>query len=606
MDLSKAKFIMLWSFCEPPHADRICHSAYANTRGFDLAQFAAEPSAVLCSHERRPAAASVESPEVPPRVPPPSPADIRRQLKAWEAPEAGRLRLAAALGIADVACVAGFAWGLSDTVTRLWQHAPAIGLIAWPMAAMGLSLAARAALNLFSQTLNQDIARRVIRHIRRDAAGRALSGTTGAGALYSLFEDTEALEGYYARFRQAGAQAAVAPLVLVALTAVESPVSAGLLVLSLVPFAGLMALLGLSSAAEAKRQLDALSRLSNLFVDRIRTLPLILAFNDGRRQAGIVARAASDVAERTLSVLKLAFVTSAVLEFFSALSVAMIAVYCGFSLLGELPFRVPEHLTLGAAFFVLALSPEVYAPMRRLSAAYHDRQTAVAAAGRLMSLPAQAARPEPMAIAAAPLIVFDSVATGFGDDPDFRIGPVSFAARPGTVTALTGPTGAGKTTLLRLLLGDGCVLEGQVTVDGHPLGDMGAGLGWVSQSPPILTGTLRDNLLLANPHAGDAEIARAVDITGLGPLVAARGLDAQLDDRGSGLSGGERKRIGLARALLKDAPVLLLDEPTADLDAAAEAELLAILPAVFKGRTVILSSHSPALVALANQEVRIA
>ncbi len=536
----------------------------------------------------------------------PSPSDIRRQLKAWEKPQRGRLHLAAGLGVADVACVAGFAWGLSHTVTRLWQNAPAMHLIAWPLAAMVLSLFARAVLSLIGQKLNLDIARRVIRHIRRDVTARALSGTAGAGALNSLFEDTEALEGYYARFRQAAAQAATAPLILVALVAIRSPVSAGLLGLSLIPFVVLMALLGMSSAAESKRQLDALSRLSNLFVDRIRTLPLILAFDDGRRQTGAIARAASEVAERTLSVLKLAFVTSAVLEFFSALSVAMIAVYCGFSLLGALPFHVPEHLTLGTAFFVLALSPEVYAPMRRLSAAYHDRQTAMAAAERLMAPETETAGPAPVALARAPAIAFDAVATGFADDPDFRIGPVSFAAAPGTITALTGPTGSGKTTLLRLLLGDGPVLEGKVLVDGRPLGDITAHIGWVSQSPPILTGTLRDNLLLANPRATDDQIAHAAAVTGLGPLVAKRGLDAWLDDRGSGLSGGERKRIGLARAVLKDSPLLLLDEPTADLDAAAEAELLAVLPAVFKGRTVILSSHSPALVALADREVRVA
>ena len=543
---------------------------------------------------------------LPPRVPSPPPPDVRRQLKAWETSETKRLRLAACLGVADVACVAVFAWGLSHTVARLWHQAPAVRLIAWPLAAMVLGLAARAGLGLISQKLNQDIARRVVRRVRRGIIERALSGAVAAGALSSLFEDTEALEGYYARFRQAAAQAATAPLILVGLVAIRSPVSAGLLGLSLIPFVGLMALLGMSSAAEAKRQLDALSRLSNLFADRIRTLPLILAFNDGKRQAGIVARAASDVAERTLNVLKLAFVTSAVLEFFSALSVAMIAVYCGFSLLGELPFRVPEHLTLGTAFFVLALSPEVYAPMRRLSAAYHDRQTALAAAERLMALETGTARPVARPLAAAPVIVFDSVTTGFPDDPDFRIGPVSFIARPDTVTALTGPTGSGKTTLLRLLLGEGAALEGQVTVNGEALGGIGAGLGWVSQSPPVLTGTLRENLLLANPRASDAEIAQAVAITGLGSLVAARGLDARLDDRGSGLSGGERKRIGLARALLKDAPVLLLDEPTADLDAGAEAELLVTLPEVFRGRTVILSSHSPALLALADQEIRVA
>ncbi len=535
----------------------------------------------------------------------PSPREIRARLDLWAQPQAKRLRLASALGLADVACVAGFAWGLSHMVSDLFEHRAQVAHIVVPMAAGVLSLAARAGLGLVSQRLNLNISRAIIAALRLDIMDTALAGRLARPAqLNSLFEDSESLEGYYARFRQASVRAAVTPLVILVLIASQSLIGACILALTLVPFITLMALLGMSSAAESHRQLDALSRLSHLFVDRIATLPLILAFHNGPRQAGVIARAASDVATRTLRVLKVAFLTSAVLEFFSALSVALIAVYCGFSLLGQLPFHVPEHLTLGTAFFVLALSPEVYAPMRQLSAAYHDRQSAMAAAQRLMALEIRGTQAPAPRLDAAPVITYDSVVCSFADDPGFRIGPVSFVARPGSVTAISGPTGSGKTTLLRLLLGQGLMTGGMVSIDGATaLSDIGDSIAWVSQSPPILAGTLRDNLILANRAASDADIARAVAQTGLSDLVTARGLDGVLDDRGSGLSGGERKRIGLARAVLKDAPIWVLDEPTADLDAASEADILTRLPQMFAGRTVLLSSHSPRLSALAETRV---
>jgi ATP-binding cassette subfamily C protein CydD len=450
-------------------------------------------------------------------------------------------------------------------------------------------------------------ARRIISTIRLGIMAKALDGRIDSARhqarLNGLFEDTEALEGYYARFRQSEFQARVLPLAFIAVMACVSPVSAGILLLTLLPFVALMAVLGLTCAGESKQQLDALSRLSNLFVDRIKALPLILSFEAGPRQVRNVSRAAHEVAERTLKVLKIAFVTSAVLEFFSALSVALIAIYCGFYLLDELPFKVPEVLTFATAFFVLALAPEVYAPMRRLAAAYHDQQTAMAATERLMEIDILPASTPAAPLIAAPEISYDGVVCGFVDAPDFRIGPLSFTAIPGQIIALKGPTGSGKTTLLRLLLGYGHRLSGEVRIDGQPLGDISDSIAWVSQSPPILAGSLADNLRVANRSASDDQVRQAIDLFGLDAVAEAR--TGPLNERGSGLSGGERRRIGLARAWLKDAPILLLDEPTADLDAQSEAGLIKQLPILFKGRTVILSSHSPRLCALADHVVEL-
>jgi ATP-binding cassette subfamily C protein CydD len=538
-----------------------------------------------------------------------SPKAARAQLTAWAKPKARDMTLTAILGLLEAACAAGFAWGVSHLVTSLWAGGKNPNLILFVILITISSITLKGMIYVFNQKLSFKISRELIQIIRYDIFGKAIAerlhSGMHSGQFGALFEDTEALEGYYARFTQATFQAGVVPLVMIAVVATQSLVCAALLGLTLLPFVALMALLGLSSAAESRRQLDALSRLSNLFSDRVRAMLLILSFDNGPRQAKALGRAAQDVARRTLRVLKLAFMTSAVLEFFSALSIALIAVYCGFSLLGELPFKAPETLTFPAAFFVLALSPEIYAPIRRLSAAYHDRQTALAAAQRLIALQTASEPTSPPRLSGPPEIVFDDVTLGFSDDPDFRIGPATFTAAPGSVTALTGPTGAGKTTLLRVPLGQGQVTGGDIRINGTPMADLTADIAWVSQNPPILAGTLYDNLVLANRAADPAAIERAINLVGLRDVVEARGLHAPLDERGSGLSGGERRRIGLARAVLKDAPILLLDEPTADLDAASEAEIIALLPAIFSGRTVILSSHSAAVNALAGQQVAI-
>jgi ATP-binding cassette subfamily C protein CydD len=403
----------------------------------------------------------------------------------------------------------------------------------------------------------------------------------------------------------------LSPPIVLAFAALASPVGAGLLLATLIPFGLIMYLAGSAAARASRRQLDALARLSGVFADRVRALPLLLAFQAEAPASDQVARSARQVAARTLAVLRIAFVSSAALEFFAALSVALVAVYAGFSLLGMLPFRAPEQLTLEHAFFVLTLAPEVYAPMRRLAAAYHERQVGEAAADRLgeaLAAPMAAAARGP-ALAAAPEIRFEGVVVGFADDPALRIGPVDFAARPGSITALMGPTGAGKTTLLRLLVGEAILAGGAVEVDGRSLDEAGAftpSVAWAGQAPAILPGGLGWNIALARPGADAAAVERAAIRAGLADVLDRRGgLSAELDERGSGLSGGERRRIGLARVFLKDAPILLLDEPTADLDPVSEVAMIAAIREAARGRTVLIATHSERLAAIADSVVRL-
>jgi ATP-binding cassette subfamily C protein CydD len=520
----------------------------------------------------------------------------------------GRAARAAPLWLlADVPAAIAFAAGLAlsvDALPRgLLAAAPWLVLIAAAAAARGLiarhaaQAGARAAADVKARA-------------RQDAVASVMGHRlTGGQALSAVVEGVEALDGHVARFTPARLAAALAPLLIIAAVAVATPVAAVILLLTLVPFGLVMALAGGAAAEESRRQFLALERLSSLFLDRVRALPVVLAFQAEGAVTRDLSVAADDLARRTIRVLRVAFLSSGALEFFAALSVALVAVYCGFNLLRLLPFPVPEQLDLKRAFFALALAPEVYAPLRRLAAAYHDRQAAEAAALTLAALPAPAPAPPAVTFETAPAIRFQAVTVTYdpGEAPVFKGFDLDVA--PGEIVALLGPSGSGKTTLLNLLLGLAPLSGGEVSVGDQRLSHLGsiaASVAWAGQAPVVLPATLADNLALARPGATRDEIERAARAVGLDAVLDGRdGLDTRMDERGAGLSGGERRRLGLARALLKPAPILLLDEPTADLDAASETALLPILREVAKDRTTLIATHSEAVAALADRVVRL-
>ena len=356
-----------------------------------------------------------------------------------------------------------------------------------------------------------------------------------------------------------------------------------------------MVLAGTAARAAAERQLATLAELSGLFVDRLRALPLIRHHGAQVRISRQVAGAAQEVATRTGAVLRVAFLSGAVLEFFAALSVALVAVYCGFALLGLLPFPAPETLDLRAALFALALAPEFYLPMRRLAAAYHDKQMGEAADKAIAAaLPDVEAALHPASPPFDGLHLKD-LRIGIGSG----IGPVSLTLRPHDLIALTGPTGSGKTSMLAAIAGQIDPASGELT----PVDP--ARIAWAAQRPLLLPGSLADNIALVRPDADRAEIAQVAARVGLMPMLAARpeGLDLAIDHQGAGLSGGERRRIGLARAILSERPVLLCDEPTADLDAESAADIIALLIALSAERAILVATHDHRLTAAARMEV---
>ncbi|MGE7204093.1 thiol reductant ABC exporter subunit CydD [Sphingomonas sp. NPDC019816] len=523
----------------------------------------------------------------------------------WLNRAAGRRDGAAGLLLLDTMAAIGFAVAIAGGVAAIAAEESA-----WPWAM--LMLGAGSLRGLFAAAAMRIGARRAAA-AKREQRGRviadALYRTSGrpidAGLLAAQAVDAvEALDGYVARFLPARSAAAIAPMLVLAATAWASWFAALILAATLVPFVAAMILAGGAAADESRRQFAALHRLSARFGDRVRALPVILAFGAEARETEAIGAAARELAERTMRVLRIAFLSSAALEFFAALSVALVAVYCGFSVLGLLPFAAPESLDLTHAFFVLALAPEFYAPMRRLAAAYHDRQGAETAADTLMAIPAPVANAP--VVLTAPLVLHD-VTIRYPDADRPAVAGLSLRIAPGEIVALLGPSGSGKTSVLHALLGLAPLSAGTIAANGTPIASIAGQASWAGQHPLLIAGTIRENLLLAYPSADDVALARAIALAGLGPMLARRegGLDHRLDARGSGLSGGERRRIALARALLKPAPFLLLDEPTAHLDAQAEAALIATIAQAARGRTTLIATHSEALAAIATRIVRL-
>lgn len=490
-----------------------------------------------------------------------------------------------------------------------------------PLALVGLTAAGRALLSWVQGWSAQRAAAGVKARLREDVLGAARHLGPGwlasrrAGELVTLVgRGVDALDPYFTGYLPQLVSAAVVPLaVLVGLATADLP-SAVIVAVTLPLIPVFAALVGMHTAERTRRQWALLSRLGGHFLDVVRGLGTLRLFNRAAAQAETVRRMADAHRAATMRTLRVAFLSALVLELVATLSVALVAVPVGLRLL-------EGRLDLATALVVLLLAPEAYLPLRAAGAQFHASTEGVAvldqALGVLDAAEAEAETPARARARAPDLrqvpIRLEQVTVQHPDRTEPALREVSLTIRPGERIALVGPSGAGKSTLLAVLLGFVRPTSGRVLVGDVDLRDLDPeawrrALVWVPQRPHLLTGTVASNIRLGAPDAAEDEVLAAARAAALDELIA-EGLDRPLGEHGSGLSSGQRQRVALARAFLRqrrlDAPLLLLDEPTARLDGRSEAAVVTAAEELVTGRTAVLVAHRPALLDLATRVLTI-
>lgn len=516
------------------------------------------------------------------------------------------------------------AWTLSDVLGRAIEGGESAALLAPAIALVLGLLLIRAALGALGEQAGISAAEAIKRHLRYSlftqllgqsprSAERPASGVAAA----AIVDQVEALDGYFARYLPAALQAALLPLVFGAIILPLDWV-AGLLFLATAPLIPVfMALVGWGAQIATDRQARALSHLSGRFADRLRGMLTLKLFGREAAETASIVEASENLRHRTLKVLRIAFLSSAVLEFFAALGVAGIALYVGLTFIDFLHLRT-SPLSLQLGLFLLLMAPEVYNPLRLLAAHYHDRATAKAGLEeierQLGSIPEGPLAHADIAPRTGPAIALDlsHLTLRTPDRQRAVLVDASLTVRAGQHIALVGPSGTGKSTLLEAVIGLRDA-EGDITLDGRALGDwpeadIRARTFLLAQKPRLIHASLAANIGLARPDATRAQIEQAAERAQIASFAAAlpEGLDTVIGEDGVGLSGGQAQRVALARLFLRDAGLILLDEPTAHLDAALEEEVITAIRSYAEGRTLIVATHSLAVAGRMDRAWRLA
>lgn len=442
---------------------------------------------------------------------------------------------------------------------------------------------------------------------QRPASGLAAS---------AVAEQAEAIVPWLSRYQPAMWRVRWVPAVIALAVASQSWVAALILLFAapLIPL--FMAVVGWQARAASQAQMVELGSMNAFLLDRLRGLASLRALGAVDRTAERLRASAESLRERTMRVLKIAFLSSAVLELFSALAVAMVAVYIGFHLLGQLNFGAwNDRLSLGQALFILLLAPAFFEPLRDLSAVWHDRAAGQAALDQLAVL-AQQRMPMPGQAAAATAHGGQACAVSLRGlqaclpGESAILAPVDLELAAGEQVALWSPSGSGKSILLAQMAGLLPIGGGEVWIDGLPMvpeqaDRLRARMAWMGQQPHMFSGSVGRNISLGREGLPEAALTQAMQTAALADVAQAR-LACTLGEGGTGLSGGELVRLALARlALRADAGLLLVDEPTAHLDPQTAAQVIDALLQLAKGRTLIVATHDPLLAARLQRVVRL-
>jgi ATP-binding cassette, subfamily C, bacterial CydD len=544
----------------------------------------------------------------------------------------GYLVTAVAAGLAGTALILAQAGLLARALA-----APAgSGGIAPPLAGVLLTLvlvvAARAAVSCGGEVAALRAAAAVKSQLRRALADRAVRlgpawlRDQPPGEITTLAtRGLDGLDSFFARYVPQLVLAVLVPVAVVARVAAADWLSA-LLIAATLPLIPLFAVLvGWHTKAQTRRQWRLLATLGGHFLDVVEGLPTLKVFGRARAQEQVIARVTGEYRTTTMSALRVAFLSALVLELAAAIATALVAVEVGLRLLYG-------HMAYETALLVLLLTPEAFLPLRAVGAQFHASMEGAAAAGRVLDIleaePSASREPaagrEPVrvpagrrsAAAAGDLrrdeITLTAVTVAYPGRARPALDAVDLTIRPGERLLVTGPSGAGKSTLLALLLGFAVPAAGALRAGGADLALLTderwrAQIAWVPQHPHLFAGSVADNIALGHPGARPGAIRAAARLAGADAFIEALpgGYAAQVGERALRLSAGQRQKITLARAFLREAPLVLLDEPAAHLDPASARRLAETIETALAGRTVILVSHGPGLAALRGRAIRL-
>ncbi|MFE6547798.1 thiol reductant ABC exporter subunit CydD [Streptomyces sp. NPDC057746] len=527
---------------------------------------------------------------------------------------ATRLFLVAVVGLGAVgaALVIAQAMLISEVVVGAFQHHHSAAELRTPLVLLVAVAAGRAVVSWLTElaahrasaAVKSELRRRLLE--RAGALGPGWLADQRTGSLVALAtRGVDALDDYFSRYLPQLGLAVVVPVAVLARIVTEDWVSAAIIVATLPLIPLFMMLIGWATQSQMDRQWRLLSRLSGHFLDVVAGLPTLKVFGRAKAQAESIKRITGEYRRATMRTLRIAFLSSFALELLATISVALVAVTIGMRL-------VHGDMDLYIGLVILVLAPEAYLPLRQVGAQYHAAAEGLSAAEEIFAVletpvPARGTRRLPDGE-----ITFEGVSVRYPGRSSDAVSAVSLSVGAGETVALVGPSGAGKTTLLNVLLGfvrpdEGRVCVGGADLDTADLDEWRSRIAWVPQRPHLYAGTVTENVRLARPDADDAAVRGALADAGALEFVDAlpAGADTVLGEDGAGLSAGQRQRLALARAFLADRPVLLLDEPTASLDGATEADIVEAVRRLAVGRTVLLVVHRPALLALADRVVRL-
>ncbi|WP_323665577.1 heme ABC transporter permease/ATP-binding protein CydD [Pectobacterium punjabense] len=519
------------------------------------------------------------------------------------------LRLSLLLGFLSGALIVAQAWLLATLLHALIiEHAPRESLFS-PFLLLIATFILRALNSLLRERVGFLCGQAVRQHIRKLVLDRLqqlgpawVQGKPAGSWATMILEQVDDMQDYYARYLPQMYLAALIPL-LILITLFPINWAAGLILFLTAPLIPLfMALVGMGAADANRRNFLALARLSGHFLDRLRGMETLRLFHRGQAETEQIRHASEDFRSRTMEVLRMAFLSSGVLEFFASISIAVVAVYFGFSYLGELDFgHYGMGVTLFAGFLVLILAPEFFQPLRDLGTFYHAKAQAIGAAESLVTFLAEEGESvgfgtyefssdTAIAVRAEDLVVLAPNGTPLTQ-------PLTFDIRAGERIALVGISGAGKSSLLNALLGF-LPYRGSLTVNGKALNSLTSEswrkqLSWVGQNPHLPEPTLRSNILLGNPQASPLELQYAIEHAYVQEFLPQlpQGLETTLGDGAARLSVGQAQRVAVARALIHPCNLLLLDEPSASLDAHSEELVMNALNAAARSQTTLLVTH---------------